>query len=122
MNYEVTGVEVHGVPVYIQVEPDFPAAEVEGPKQAAGTVKVEDLASRLEVAGEAAAATCAVLYSRIDQSLKTSLRPAEISLEFGISLGGEAGIPFVAKGTVEASFKVTATWKPGDDSKQPDHV
>jgi hypothetical protein len=37
--------------------------------------------------------------------------PAEIGMEFGIDVGGEAGIPFVTKGTISANFKVSVTWK-----------
>lgn len=41
--------------------------------------------------------------------------PAEIGMEFGVDVGGEAGIPFVTKGTINANFKVSVTWKIGDD-------
>jgi hypothetical protein len=36
--------------------------------------------------------------------------PAEIGMEFGIDVGGEAGIPFVTKGTINANFKVSVNW------------
>lgn len=36
--------------------------------------------------------------------------PAEIGMEFGVDVGGEAGIPFVTKGTINANFKVSVTW------------
>jgi hypothetical protein len=38
------------------------------------------------------------------------LKPKEFECEFGISLGGEAGIPFVTKGSIETNFKVTLKW------------
>lgn len=41
--------------------------------------------------------------------------PAEIGMEFGVDVGGEAGIPFVTKGTINANFKVSVTWKVGDN-------
>tara|TARA_R110000851_G_scaffold65309_1_gene148429 strand:- start:1516 stop:1842 length:327 start_codon:yes stop_codon:yes gene_type:complete len=37
--------------------------------------------------------------------------PAEIGMEFGVDVGGEAGIPFVTKGTINANFKVSVTWR-----------
>lgn len=36
--------------------------------------------------------------------------PDEVSMELGLSIGGETGLIFV-KGTAEATFTVTATWK-----------
>ena len=38
-------------------------------------------------------------------------KPTECSIEFGINAGGEAGVPFVTKGTVGANFTVTISWK-----------
>ena len=36
----------------------------------------------------------------------------EWSVKFGLKVGGEAGL-FVTKGTVEANFEISATWKRG---------
>lgn len=36
--------------------------------------------------------------------------PSGVELEFGIDVGGEAGIPFVTKGTVGAHLKVKLIW------------
>lgn len=44
----------------------------------------------------------------------SDLGPTETSIEFGIKIGGETGVIF-AKGTAEASFKVTMTWKPPEE-------
>jgi hypothetical protein len=41
--------------------------------------------------------------------------PGKIELEFGVELGGEAGVPLVTKGTAKANFKVVLTWS---DSRQ----
>jgi hypothetical protein len=38
-------------------------------------------------------------------------RPSSFSLDFGVDVGGEAGVPFVTKGTIEANFKVTVGWE-----------
>jgi hypothetical protein len=44
-------------------------------------------------------------------------RPSKVSLEFGMGVGGSAGIPFVAKGTIQAQFKVSIEWS-GTDLKK----
>ncbi len=36
--------------------------------------------------------------------------PDELKVKFGIKLGGELGIPYVTKGTGEATIEVEATW------------
>jgi Trypsin-co-occurring domain 1 len=67
--------------------------------------------------------TLARAFDRLGPALSTMLlklrsaehAPDEIQMEFGLKLGGEAGLIF-AKGTAEANFAVTVTWaKP----KQP---
>ncbi|MEM1394607.1 MAG: CU044_2847 family protein [Cyanobacteria bacterium P01_C01_bin.38] len=42
----------------------------------------------------------------------------KVTLEFGIELGGEAGIPYVTKGTAKSNLKVTVECSP---PKQPDN-
>ena len=41
---------------------------------------------------------------RNDSNLKS------IELEFGLQIGGEAGIPFITKGTVQSNIKVKVAW------------
>jgi hypothetical protein len=55
---------------------------------------------------------------KVVQRLRT-ITPGEFTVEFGLTVGAEAGV-VLAKGSVEAHFTVTATWKPGDRS--PDDV
>lgn len=43
-----------------------------------------------------------------------SAAPTELSLEFGIKLGGETGV-ILAKGTVDVNFAVKMIWKRGTD-------
>jgi Trypsin-co-occurring domain 1 len=47
-------------------------------------------------------------FTRIEQMAK---KPSSCSLEFGVDVGGEAGIPFVTKGSLGAEFKVTIGWE-----------
>ena len=37
--------------------------------------------------------------------------PSEITIQFGIGLKGEGGVPFLAKGSIETNIAVTATWE-----------
>ena len=39
------------------------------------------------------------------------LSPGEVEIEFGIELGGSAGIPMITKTEGKANFKVTLKWK-----------
>ncbi|WP_395022564.1 CU044_2847 family protein [Dongia sp.] len=43
------------------------------------------------------------------ESLK-SIAPGKIQIEFGIEVGGKAGIPLVTEGSAKANFKVTLAW------------
>ena len=38
-------------------------------------------------------------------------KPKECVIEFGVNAGGEAGVPFVTKGTIGANFKVSLKWE-----------
>jgi len=63
----------------------------------------------LEDVGIAIADICNTLQGQIQGALQKS-KPSELTLEFGVTLAGEAGVPFVTKGTAEGTFKVTAKW------------
>jgi hypothetical protein len=49
--------------------------------------------------------------SFIEKVQKSKNSPSDISVEFGVNVGGETGVPFVTKGSVGANFKVTVSWK-----------
>ena len=76
----------------------------------AGVAEPARVLAKLEDAADTIADTCRTLFGRMLAKFDDG-RPDELGLEFGVTLGGEAGIPFVTKGTAEATFKVTATWK-----------
>jgi hypothetical protein len=73
-----------------------------------------DLVNKIRLLGDTIGQTCAELVESAQKKLD-KMKPAELSVEFGISLGGELGVPFVTKGTGEATFTVTATWKMGPE-------
>ena len=50
---------------------------------------------------------CAAFVERINTM---EAKPKECAIEFGVNAGGEAGIPFVSKGTLGANFKVSIKW------------
>jgi len=45
----------------------------------------------------------------VDKENNSNLK--SISLEFGLQIGGEAGIPFITKGTVQSNIKVKVAWE-----------
>jgi hypothetical protein len=40
-------------------------------------------------------------------------KPSEFAIEFGVNVGGEHGVPWVAKGTIGANFKISLKWNWG---------
>lgn len=66
-----------------------------------------------------AIAPLSAVATSIIEALK-SAKMDELTVEFGIELGGSAGIPLITKHEGKANFKVTVTWKPtgkGDGSE-----
>ena len=83
-----------------------------------GGGKVAKTIAELKDVGNAIADVCNTLQGQIQDALQKS-KPSELTLEFSITLAGEAGIPFVTKGTAEGTFQVTAKW---DFNKEAAHV
>jgi hypothetical protein len=91
---------------------------IEAVVPAGGVVKgvgPQDLVNKIRLLGDTIGQTCADLVESAQAKLG-KMKPSELGLEFGISLGGELGVPFVTKGTGEATFTVTATWKIGSEA------
>jgi hypothetical protein len=59
--------------------------------------------------------TLEMIVSRVRSAARS---PDEITVDFGLKLGGEAGFIF-AKGTAEANLAVSVTWKHG--AGRPEH-
>ncbi|MBW4625553.1 MAG: hypothetical protein KME49_08625 [Brasilonema octagenarum HA4186-MV1] len=51
-----------------------------------------------------------ILLDSVQQGVNGLTKPNKVTLEFGLQMGGEAGIPLVAKGTSQANVKVTLEW------------
>jgi hypothetical protein len=89
---------------YIAVDRDVPGS---ANPQASTDKFVEATVGRLEKMGEVIAVASKWLADKVS---KIDNRPDSFSMEFGIDVGGEAGVPFITKGTIEANFKVTIGW------------
>lgn len=108
MTFLPTELTVGNQTLYIEVTDAGPPEEA-GPTTAG--VSPAEYMGRLESAGAAAGEVCVALYHKLNSAI-IQVRPDEVKIEFGISLGGGAGVPFVAHGKAEATFKISATWKP----------
>ena len=117
----VTTVFVNDQPLLFEIEerhiPAPPAGE--GQAESVGTTigRAGDLGSFIQQA-------CLQLYDSVKEAAE-AIKPSEVELVFGVTLGGEAGVPFVAKGTAEANVQITLTWTPSprttaEQEKTPD--
>lgn len=89
-------IQVGGTPGGAQVMPESASDDfIDGTADKLGSV-----AAAVEVATGA-------FMERLNQ---LKLKPSECVLEFGVNVGGEAGVPFITKGTVGANFKVALKW------------
>lgn len=96
--------------VYIEISEEVtPVVAQPGAGTVAGGGKTVETIDKLRDVGTAIADVCRTLQDRIQKALGDS-KPAELTLEFGVKLAGETGIPLVTKGSVEGTFQVTATW------------
>ena len=87
-----------------------------GPAPASGDLVLERTGAAN--GGEAVAAKVEDLrgtIARVCQTVRSAFgeasAPDALTVKFGIKLGGELGVPFVSRGTGEASIVVEATWK-----------
>jgi Trypsin-co-occurring domain 1 len=76
----------------------------------------EDLAARAKYFQEALARTIhgytSLVLDAVRPNANEKLKVSKVTLEFGIQLGGESGVPFIAKGTAQGNVKVTIDWTP----------
>ena len=58
--------------------------------------------------------TIARVCGHVRSAFAEANHPDELKVSFGITLAGELGVPFVSRGTAEASIVIEATWKKGE--------
>jgi len=112
----VQALNVDGRTILIEVEDiqiGAPAAP-EGEMQSAGE-RVDAMLERVGDLSDEVLSTCVTVYESIQRAAEV-VRPDEVRAEFGLLFGGEAGVPFVAKGKVEASLGITLIWKFSDET------
>ena len=93
---------------FIQVAPE-PGGAL-SPQSAADGVVVAT-PERLQGISQAIRDTSEALTATLEKLVR---RPDELEIEFGVSIGGEAGVPFVSTGKVDANFTVTVRWSRQD--------
>jgi hypothetical protein len=103
-----------GSKAYLEVDDDAvheirPALPPGGGTTASTAKKAATMIQEIEKMSDVIAVVCKTVQARVKNELKAAC-PTELTLEFGVKLAGEAGIPMITKGTVEGSFNVTATW------------
>ncbi|MBM3235017.1 hypothetical protein FJZ31_01830 [Candidatus Poribacteria bacterium] len=107
MSMRLTKIQaLDGSEIYIQYDEDE-SDEL----QAVGYI--DDIAERTKKFKETMVSTIRsyseTLLNAVQEGMP-KIAPAKVTLEFGLQLGGEAGVPFVTKGTAQANFKVTIEW------------
>jgi Trypsin-co-occurring domain 1 len=97
-----------GRTIYVEVEetPQLVSAEAAGGEVAGGG---ERILQDLQEVALTIADVCRTIQERTVAALEKA-KPSELTLEFGVKLAGETGIPLVTKGSVEGTFQVTAKW------------
>ena len=74
---------------------------------------VEDIVERTERFKGLMESTVRGYSDAVLNAVKTGMKdhpPDRVALQFGLQLGGEAGVPFVTKGTAQANVSVTVEW------------
>ena len=56
-----------------------------------------------------------LLLTSIKQGVSQANPPSKVTLEFGLQVGGETGIPLVTKGSAQANIKAAIEWKFNQD-------
>lgn len=55
--------------------------------------------------------TILAVIKYVQDGFNKASHPDEMTIEFSITLKGSSGIPVVASGSAEGTFKISATWK-----------
>ncbi len=116
MSLKVTTIKApDGKEIYIQYD-ELDSDEL----QAVGASDIiDDIQARTDRLKSVLSSTVQVYSQTILSSIKDAsedIKPSKVTLEFGLQLGGEMGIPFVTKGTAQANVAVTIEWDLSDNS------
>ncbi|MEA5467812.1 CU044_2847 family protein [Spirulina sp. 06S082] len=116
MPLKVTTIQApDGEKIYIQYD-EFDSDEL----QAVGASDIlDDIQARTDRLKSVISSTVKGYSQTILSSIKDAseeLKPSKITLEFGLQLGGETGIPLVTKGTAQANVAVTIEWDLSDNT------
>jgi hypothetical protein len=96
--------------VYVELEEDASIVAAPPSEGLASSDPAEFLA-RLSDVGDSIVAVCRSIRDKIETGFPGATKPSELTLEFGVKLAGEGGLPFVTKVSGEATFKVAAKWQ-----------
>jgi hypothetical protein len=72
---------------------------------------VQGTKETLEKVGKVVAAAVDPVFEQLHGMAR---KPSEFGIEFGVNVGGEHGVPWVAKGTIGANFKISLKWNWGE--------
>lgn len=96
--------------IYIEIDDSTSIVVPDADGTTASTGRAEALVERLSSLGDSIAAVCRTIKTNAVAAMEDA-KPSELEIEFGLKLGGEAGVPLVTKGTTEANITVKAKWQ-----------
>lgn len=88
--------------IYVESKttPEVPEEEEPGYRDGLPTIKVKEFQNKIREYANLAIGSCANLP-----------QVEEVTIKFGIKLGGKAGIPFLTEGTAESNFEIEVKCK-----------
>lgn len=97
-----------GVPIYIQYdEEDSDELRAVGVFDADPTQRLQHFTDSMQQTVRSYAET---VLTAVRTGVEGLPAPEKVTVEFGLQVGGEAGVPFVTKGTTQANVKVSLSW------------
>lgn len=100
---------IDGQVIYFEVDPAVSVDQHEGGQPAEGFADAGDVINQIDQITDTILRVCRSVHQNAYSQLQTA-KPKEFEIEFGVTLGGEVGIPLVSKGSAEAQIKVVARW------------